>query len=28
VKGEMIKEMKDLLSIKSNVLGVPDDLLS
>jgi DGQHR domain-containing protein len=28
VKSEMIKEMKDLLSIKSNVLGVPDDLLS
>lgn len=28
VKNAMIKEMKDLLSIKSNILGVPDDLLS
>lgn len=27
-KNAMVKEMKDLLSIKSNVLGVPDDLLS
>jgi len=27
VKNAMIKEMKDLLAIKSNILGVPDDLL-
>jgi DNA sulfur modification protein DndB len=27
VKNAMIKEMKDLLAIKSNTLGVPDDLL-
>lgn len=26
-KNAMVKEMKDLLNVKSNVLGVPDDLL-